>query len=214
MSIRPNDMIKFREHTSFLGYEFLSWVLIKIAHEPAILETIIGKHFFKTDARLTLGNRLTTCLLNHKEQKTTISCPIMEESHEVYASLKNGHVIEALSLVLSLDEMKINCMVHAQDAAITQVKIQNNFDENSYAEDDGLTEEDQAREDVFLRAKALFDLEKVVDALYEHFLAVRVDAKQYVTTHNEMRALVEKRLADYLHKGQGQNKPLDELRLS
>jgi hypothetical protein len=202
MTNPQGDSIKFREQTSFLGYEFLTWVLLLLerrdSHED--VKRIVGKLLFKTEVGLILGNRLVTCLLNHKEQKTTINCSIMEDSHEVYASLKNGHVVEGLSLTMSLGETKVSFMLHAGDFAITQVKITNNFEKDSLHDDEGLTEEDSLHEEIFLRSAALGDLERVVDALYEHFLSLRVDGKKYATELATMREQVTLRLGDYLRQ--------------
>src|SRR5262245_50940595 len=127
MALKEHDLIQFREQTSFLGYEFLVWTFL-LLEKPESSDEVASmiSAMMKTSCRLVVGSRLSTCLMNHKEQKTVICCPIMEDSHEVYASLKNGHVIESLALVLYHNDDSIKFLLHAHDGGITHVTISNN----------------------------------------------------------------------------------------
>lgn len=193
---------QFREHANFLGYEFLTWLFLLLDKENAKDEiaAIVNGLLFKTNCSIVLGGRLVTCLLQHKEQKTSITSPILEESHEVFASLKNGHVIEALALAFLLGEAKISLVITAQDFAISQAKIINNFEMESHNDDAPLSDVDQIREDLFLRMAALHDVEAVIDRLYEKFLSLRIDTKHYPSLLHTMRDQVESRLSHYLRK--------------
>lgn len=201
MTERYQELARLREQTSFLGYEFLSWLFLSLDRETAKDDMATITAGIGTDhCSVVLGNRLVTCLLLHKEQKTSVVSPLLEDSHEVFASLKNGHVIESLALAFLIDETKVTLSLHAQDFAIAQAKITANF-ENAQTEDDDLDEDEQKREDVFLRLAALVDIEEIIDRLYRKFLSVRIDQANYAALLRTMREQVEDRLNNYLKKG-------------
>lgn len=192
MNERIKLIARLREEANFLGYEFLTWLFLYVDHEEAKdnFTTMFGD-----DSYIILGQRLVTCLLNHKEQKTTIISPILEDSHEVFASFKNGHLVEVLSLSVSQGDVRVDVTLHAQDFAFTQVKIKDNFDnDNLVDEDGGLSEEDQLREDVFLRIKAIENVEAIIDKLYAHYCSLRLDKAMFSTSLEHMRAQIDKRL--------------------
>lgn len=196
MTKTHGDIIKFREQAAFLGYEFLTWLLLTTEDQEH--DQDVAKLFPKQNANLYVGGRVVTCLLTHKEQKNTIVCPSLKHSHEIYASLKNGHVVEALSLLLSFEDRTVNFLLHAADGAFTQVKITNNFDQSSLTEDEGLSEEDQIQEEIFLRDSALSDIELVIEKLYQQFLHHRFDSQGYRSYQQLMRERIESRLAQHI----------------
>lgn len=200
--MNKKDVARLRDQLSFLGYEFLTWVFLFIENDRAQtkMAELTKDLVFNTKVSITLGQRLVTCLLNHKEQKTSIVTPLLEESHELFASLKNGHVIEALSLVISFEEIKVSLMLHATDFAFTQVKITNNFDNESLNEEEGLSEIDQAREEIFLRMKTLEEVEQVINALFDNFYRERMNHHSLKNYTKSMREQIEKRLDSYLQK--------------
>ena len=170
-----NENAKVREQANFLGYEFLTWLLLLVdSDSSAELVSYTRNIIPKIDVSMVLGQRVITSLLSHKEQKTSITCPILESSHEVFASLRNGHLVEALSLVVSLGELSVSFMIHAVDFSFTQVKIKNNFQSEILPhQDDGLNEADILQEEIFLRMNTLGELELVIDRLYTRFLEER-----------------------------------------
>ncbi len=195
------ELARIREQVDFLGYEFLSWLFLFLDHEKsqAELVEITDSLIHNTKVSVVLGERLVTCLFAHKEQKTSVVSPILESSHEVFASIKNGHLIESLSIMVTLGEIKVSLMLHAQDFAFTQVKIKNNFDEDSLTDqNEELDEGDMTREEIFLRTNALKDVERVVDALFSHFIDERFHHKNYKECLISMRMQVENRLGSYL----------------
>jgi hypothetical protein len=201
MKERYQEIARLREQASFLGYEFLSWLFLLLDRDDAKEEiAAIVAGITTGHCSVVLGNRMVTCLLHHKEQKTSVVSPLLEESHEVFASLRNGHVIEALALAFLIDETKITLTLHAQDFAISQTKITANFT-SEQSGDDNLAEDDQQREDVFLRMNTLADVEEIIDRLYRTFLALRVDYHSYGSSLAAMREQVADRLSNYLHKG-------------
>lgn len=196
MTDKFKEMARMREQTNFLGFEFLTWLFLLIEHEHgrASLPAIT-----KDNVALLFGNRVVTCLLNHKEQKTSIVSPLLEDSHEVFASLKNGHVIEALSLVVAINDIKISLMLHAQDFSFTQLKIHQDFEDTSVDDENArLSEEDETREEIFLRVCALRDVEAVVNGIFAHFCQLRFSDGQYKEQMQKMRTQIENRLGHYL----------------
>jgi hypothetical protein len=202
MTNHLRENMQIREQKSFLGYEFLTWLFLLLDSDNAknkVLE-ITQNLLFKIDVSMVLGSRVTTCLFDNKEQKTSVACPILESSYEVFASLKNGHLIESLALIISFDELKISLMLHAQDFALTQVKIKNNFDNESLTEQEDLSEAEKISEEIFLRISTLSDAEKIVDAFNEYFLRLRLDHEAYFSQLKNMREQVENRLAHHFKK--------------
>jgi hypothetical protein len=196
--IDHKELLRLREQASFLGYEFLTWLFLLIDHEDGSTDFAnITKDLIRKPESLTLGSRMTTCLLAHKEQKTSVSSPILEESHEAFASLKNGHVVESLALNLNFGEIIVSLMLHAHDFSLTQVKIKNNFDSEFLSgEEHSLNEDDKNREEIFLRMAAVDDVEIVVDTLYKCFLKHKT--RNYSEVIEKMKTQVEGRLSHYL----------------
>lgn len=191
----------FREQASFLGYEFLSWLFLLLDRESAQEELAdVVKGITKGHCSIVLGQKLVTCLLHHKEQKTSVTSPILEESHEVFASLKNGHVIEALALSFLIDETKVTLTLHAHDFALAQTKIAADFDADS-AGDENSREDDKRHEEILLRMASLTDVETMIDRLYQTFLKMRLERSAYSDALRRMRGQVEERLNNYLRKG-------------
>jgi len=188
------DIARLRESAGFLGYEFLTWLFLLLDREQA--QEQVSKII---DHELVLGNRLVTCLLNHKEQKTSIVSPLLEESHEIFASLQSGHLVESMAINLRFSEINIGVLLHAFDGSFSQVKIKNNYDHDSLAEDqDSLSEQDKTREEIFLRMSALEDLEKAIDAFYQEFVRIRLSAAIYSNELAQMRQQISHRLNTYL----------------
>jgi hypothetical protein len=203
MADHVREIARIREQTNFLGYEFLSWLFLLLDRDNGQDEItqLIKKASFNAEVKLVLGNRLITCLFNHKEQKTSIISPILETSHEIFASLKNGHLVEAMALSASFAEIHVSFQLHAQDFALTQVKIKSNYDNDTLSdEEDTLSEEDLRREELFLRFAAVDDVECLIDTLYEQFLRIRLDAKLFAFSLKTMRGQVEARLNGYLRE--------------
>lgn len=192
------DAVRLREQASFLGYEFLTWVFLLLDRDAKEELSLLTKDLLhKTEVSLSLGARMTTCLLNHKEQKTSVASPILEDSHEVFASLKNGHQVESLALNLGFGEIGVLVMLNATDFSLTQVKIKNNFDSESLSEEEhSLSEDERNREEIFLRMAAIDDVEKVIDALYRHYLQLKTSSFSLVL--DQMRNQIENRLGHYL----------------
>lgn len=195
------EIVKLRESAGFLGYEFLTWVFLLLDREDSEkrVSAITKDALFKNELSIVLGSRLVTCLLGNKEQKTSVKSPVLEESHEAFASIKNGHVVESLSVVVSFSEISVSLMLHAQDFAFTQAQIKSNYGKEALSEDEeALDEKEQNREEIFLRVAALDDVERGIQALYEHFLALRLKESDYKQELLAMRQLVDKRLGSYL----------------
>lgn len=207
MTISIKELARLREQTGFLGYEFLTWLFLLLDREDAKekLAAII-KPVMKSDVAVLLGTRLVLGFLNNPQQKIAIESPILEGSHEVFASLKNGHVIEALSLSIGFDTMSVSFMMQAQDFSLSQIKIKNTFLEVSLEPDnEGLSEEDKTREDFFLRMAVLANLECLMDAFFNHFLLLRIDMR-YGAELLEMRRHIENRLHQFLEQSSANRK--------
>ncbi len=190
---------QFREQASFLGYEFLSWLFLLLDSENAKEEiaVLVKGVAYKNQCAVVLGNRLVSCLLHHKEQKTSVVSPILEDSHEVFASLKNGHVIESLAIAMIIDQSKISLTLSAHDFGISQLKISTDFNSDDQ-DDDDLSEEDQLREEIFLRMATLADVEAIIDRLFARFLTLRLDRRAYEQELIGMRKQIDQRLGQYL----------------
>lgn len=211
MTDRFKEAIRLREQKSFLGFEFLSWLFLFLERPDAKeqIKSLAKNHGFKTDIAVVLGNRLVTCLLNHREQKTSVVSPILEESHEAFASIRNGHVIEALSINILLGDISVSLMIHSLDFSFTQIKIKNHFDNSLLDENDQrLNEEDQIREEVFLRMAVVEDIERLIGILYKHFLGLRTNGAVFLSAQKDMNEQVEKRLSHYLHRNHGLSLPV------
>lgn len=193
MTNHIKDIARLRESANFLGYEFLTWLFLFLDKENAQeqLKKII-------DHELVLANRLVTCLLNHKEQKTSIVSPLLEESHEIFASLQSGHLVESVAIKLKFSQISISALLHASDGSFSQVKIKSNYDQDSLDEQDGLSEHDKTREEIFLRMSALQDFEKVIDACYQEFIDLRLSESKYSHELAQMRQQIRDRLTSYL----------------
>lgn len=197
---RYKEIARLRESAHFLGYEFLTWLFLLLDRDDSDAE-IAKLANTKIGTGVVLGNRVVTCLFHHKEQKTTIASPILQESHEIFASFKNGHVVESLSINVVFDETVMNLTLHAQDFAFTQIKLNNSFDNTR----EDLTEDDQMREDMFLRMTALSDAEALMDSCFRAFLTLRVNG--YKSVQKSMREHVENRLSSYLSRGTVKDAP-------
>jgi hypothetical protein len=201
MNDQMKQIMRLRDSANFLGYEFLSWCFLLLDREDSgrLVDSITKDLLFKTELRIVLGQSMVTCLLNHKEQKTSLRNPLLEESHEAFASLRNGHVIESLALALNMGELALTVVLHAQDFGLSQVKIKNAFDSENLSDgEDELNEQERNREEIFLRMAALDDAERIINALYEHFLSLRLNDSSYSQELKLMRSQIEGRLGGYL----------------
>lgn len=195
------EIMRLRDNAGFLGYEFLTWCFLLLDRDDALeqMHEIAKNVVPNQKPELVLGQRMVTCLLNHKDQKTSLKTPLLEASYEAFASIRNGHLIESLALELVLSDLRVSFCLHAQDFALTQVQIKSNFDEESLTDnEDSLNELDKNREEIFLRVAALDDTESVINALYEHFLGLRLNEESCMKEIVSMRKQVDKRLGSYL----------------
>jgi hypothetical protein len=203
MSDTIKNIARLRESANFLGYEFLSWLFLMLDHDDANneLSKITKDLVFKTEVKVVLGNKLVTCLFTHREQKTSVVNPVLEASNEIFASLRNGHVIESLVISIGLAEISIALTLHAVDFALTQVKIKNNYDNDALSDgEEALSEQDKNQEEIFLRLAAVEDTEAVVNGLFEHWLALRLDSSRYQKELMRMRGQIDQRLGTYITK--------------
>lgn len=183
---------RLRDNASFLSYEYLTWLFLMLDRDDAqeIITAITTNLVFKEEIKIALGTRLVTCLFNHKEQKTSVTSPLLEESHEIFASLRNGHLVESMAITIGFSDYSINLQLNATDFALTQVKLKNNY-EDTDGEQEELSEQEKVRETLFLRMSAMKDMEKVLDALFAEFLKIRMD---YTQELKRMRKHVDERL--------------------
>ena len=185
----------------FLGYEFLTWFFLLLDREEAGVDVqkILASKAKYANCQVVLGSKLVTCLLNHREQKTSVASPLLEDSHEIFASLRNGHVVESLAISIKFDEISVGLLIHADDFALTQVKISSNFENQSFAQEENtLSEAELVREEIFLRMAAVDDVGEIIDILYHHFLNIRLVPKNFANDVHFMRNQIEKRLSNYL----------------
>ena len=211
MSEHSKNIARLRENSNFLGFEFLSWLFLLLDHDNSQeqVSQITKGLVFKTEAQVVLGNKLVTCLFTHREQKTSVTSPLLEASHEVFASLRNGHVVESLAINIILAEISIGLTLHASDFALTQVKIKNNYQSESLSEDEeNLSEHDKNQEEVFLRLAAVDDVERVINGLYEHWIKLRMNSQEQALELVRMRQQIEERLGSYIAKGINKNQGL------
>jgi hypothetical protein len=203
MSDHVKNIARLRDQSNFLGFEFLSWLFLLLDHEKSQeqVSQITKDIVFKTDVQVVLGNKLVTCLFTHREQKTSVASPLLEASHEVFASLRNGHLVESLALNIALAEITIGLTLHATDFAFTQVKIKNNYQSESLTDDEELlSEQDKNQEEIFLRCAALEDAERVINGLYEHWIRLRMNSRDQAREIARMRHQIEERLGSYIAK--------------
>lgn len=206
MSDHSKNIARLRENSNFLGFEFLSWLFLLLDHDNSQeqVSQITKGLVFKTEVQVVLGNKLVTCLFTHREQKTSVASPLLEASHEVFASLRNGHLVESLAINIALAEITLNLTLHANDFAFTQVKIKNNYQSESLSDDEeALSEQDKNQEEVFLRLAAIDDAERVINGLYEHWVRLRMNSRDQALEMARMRQQIEERLGSYISKGKG-----------
>lgn len=204
MSDHSKNIARLRENSNFLGFEFLSWLFLLLDHDNSQeqISQITKGLVFKTDVQVVLGNKLVTCLFTHREQKTSVASPLLEASHEVFASLRGGHLVESLAINIALAEISLNLTLHANDFAFTQVKIKNNYQSDSLSDDEeALSEHDKNQEEVFLRLAAVEDAERVINGLFEHWLRIRMNSREQARELARMREQIEARLGTYISKG-------------
>lgn len=173
------QLSEFREKNDFLGYEFLTWLfLFLVDNEKSIDDS----------TKIILGNRLTTCLYINKNQKMSISSNNLENSHEVFASIKNGHVIDSLSLQILNGQISINFNINAQDFSLTKIHIKNDFNKDAlFDEDQKLNIFDQNREELFLRMANLDIIENITNNLFLEYLTERLDDKKSTLMISKMK---------------------------
>lgn len=207
MSDHIKNIARLRENSNFLGFEFLSWLFLLLDQDNAQeqVSQITKGLVFKTDVQVVLGNKLVTCLLTHREQKTSVASPLLEASHEVFASLRNGHLVESLAINIALAEITIGMTLHANDFAFTQVKIKNNYESESLSDEEELSEQDKNQEEIFLRLAAVEDAECVINGLYEHWVKLRMNSRDQAREIARMREQIEKRLGAYIAKSDAQS---------
>lgn len=194
------DIARLRDSKNFLGFEFLSWLFLLLEHEDASkqIEHISKDLVYKTQVQVVLGNKLVSCILAHREQKTSVASPLLETSDEIFASLRSGQVVEMLAISVSLSEIVINITLHATDFALTQIKIKNNYESETLLEDEeSLSEQDKNQEEVFLRLAALDDVERVLNGIFEYWLRLRLNPRDYAEELKRMRHQIEARLGNY-----------------
>lgn len=172
------QLAELREKNDFLGFEFLTWVFLQLIEK--------GELSHDENTKLILGNKVVTCLYSNREQKTSIICPLLEKSYEIFASIKNGHLIESISLQLVIDQLIINFNISAKDFSINQIKINNDFDK-----DNDLDETDQIREDIFLRMANLDAVENLINNIFLSFLKERLDSNMMPISTQNMKNIVE-----------------------
>lgn len=207
------EIMRLRDNANFLGYEFLTWCFLLLDRDDREekVQQITKGVLFKEEVSIVLGKRLVTCLLQLKEQKTSVSSPVLEASHEAFASIRNGHVVESLALTINFSSLSVALNLHAQDFSITQAQIKSNYGKDALSEDEkALEEKEQNREEIFLRMAALDDAERVLNALYEHFLCLRIDDKAFKRELMLMQKQVEGRLGSYLAEPRVVPNPQDE----
>lgn len=212
--VDQKEVVRLSEQANFLGYEFLTWLFLLLdSDDQEEIQSITKDLLHKTEVNIVLGERMNTCLLSQKAQKTSIASPLLQESHEVFASLKNGHQVESLALGVSFGEIIVFVSIHAHDFSLTQVKIKNNFDAESLSDDEhSLDEDERMREEIFLRMAAIDDVEKVIDALYGHYLKLKTASFSKVI--EQMKRQIELRLGHYLKMDRSQASLVVEKHLS
>ncbi|MCA9507647.1 MAG: hypothetical protein KC505_04400 [Myxococcales bacterium] len=195
MLTHTKEIARLRDNASFLAYEYLSWLFLLLDRENAgeIISDITKDVLFKEDIKITLGTKLVTCLFNHKEQKTSITSPCLEESHEIFASLRNGHMVESLAIMIGFSDYSLHVQLNATDFALTQIKLKTDYENDDLNQEESLSEQDKTREAIFLRMSAIKDLEKILDALFSRFLQIRLKTYQQELSH--MRQHIDKRLS-------------------
>lgn len=191
------EIARLRDNAGFIAYEYLTWLFLLLDRPAAeeLVRSITKDKIFKEDIKIVLGNRLVSCLLQHKEQKTSVVSPLLEESHEIFASFRNGHVVESLALNIGFGDYSVALQLNATDFSLSQVKLKNNYEDKDFfaaGEQETLSEQEKLREDIFLRMSALRDVEKVLDALFDEFLRIRTSS--YAEEVALMRKHIENRL--------------------
>lgn len=205
MNDHTKEIVRLRERANLLGCEFLTWSFLLLDRDDAEIQIkgITKDVLFKQEAHIALGKRLVTCMPQVKEQKTSVNSPILEASHEAFASIRNGHMIESLAISIQMASLSVVLNLHAQDFAITQAQIKSDYGKETLSEDEkSLDEHEQNREEIFLRLAAIDDAERVLNALFEHFLSLRLNEQTYKRELAMMRAQVDKRLGSYLAEPQ------------
>jgi hypothetical protein len=193
-----------KDKIDFLGYEFLTWLFLSLGRPQSYSEInlMLKANPRQPDVEVDLGSRIVTTLLNHREQKTTVASPLLLDSHEVYASIRNGHAVETLALVIRLSDTVVSFTLNAADFSFTQMKIKNNFEEEAQGqEEEGLTEQDQSREAIFLRMAATSQVETIVDAMFATFVKRRLAESAYTDEIIQMKSHVELRLKERMIVG-------------
>ncbi len=209
------EIARLRDNAGFIAYEYLTWLFLLLDRPNAEEEVraITKDKIFKEDVKVVLGNRLVSCLLHHKEQKTSVVSPLLEESHEIFASFRNGHVVESMALSIGFGDYSVSLQLNASDFSLSQVKLKNNYEDKDFfseQEEEKLSEQDKTRENIFLRMSALRDVEKVLDALFGEFLQIRTT--NYSEAIAAMRKHIDSRLAGALKKENGTLEQLEEVR--
>lgn len=201
MNDQNKEIMKLRDSTAYIGYEFLTWVFLLLDRDDAEvhIKSLLKKVLVREEVSIILGSRMVTSLPHLREQKTSVQSPLLEQSHEAFASIKNGHLIESLALIINLSSFSVSLNIHASDFAITQAQIKSNYGKDALSEDEkALDEHEQNREEIFLRMAAIDDCEAVINALLESFLSIRLDKLSFERELEAMRKQVNKRLGNYL----------------
>lgn len=190
---------RLRDQLNFLGYEFLTWLFV-FTHNDEINRLDFSSN---DEFKIFLGSKVSMCLLGNKEQKTTINSPLLEESKEAFLCIKNGLLVENLSLAINIDDTNITLQLHAHDFSFNQLKIKENFDNdlNDFSRDDSdnkLSERDQNHQDIMLRMATSDQVEGILNNIFNYFIDIRLSGKDYIILINHMRELVNNNLKQQL----------------
>lgn len=176
----------------FLGPEFLTWLFFYISNEGSEVELddLCPKHpHLNGPVRLVIGNNVVLVPPEVASCRVQVSDPVIESSGEVLQAICGGSQVESLAIEIIIGERVYGMVLHAKDAAITQVKFRDLFE---VKDDAGLLDDDVAaqsydggrdgfkdealmqEEALILRMSVLDESEDILKGLYSKFLTRRL----------------------------------------
>ena len=176
----------------FLGPEFLTWLFFYISNEGSEVDLaeLCPKHpHLNGVVRLVIGNNVVLVPPDVASCRVQVSDPVIESSGEVLQAICGGSQVDSLAIEMIMGERVYSMVLHAKDAAITQVKFRDLFE---VSDKDGLLDDDVAaqshdagrdgfkdealmqEEALILRMSVLDESEDILRGLYSKFLTRRL----------------------------------------
>ena len=174
----PGQSLRLR--LSFLGPEFLTWLyfhLDQVGGEILVSELVPNWPSLTQKMQIGVGNQMTLKSLMSTDMRVSILASTLEERGEVLQSIREGTLIDTLSLEITLGKRTHSFVVHSLDGAIGKARTVQDFQEEDRAvvEEHAVENEQMTLEtNLLLRMANMDEIEDILDGLFNRFLRRRL----------------------------------------